>query len=488
MSNTTTTTHHTATHSHSMRFETVGLEVLSAVIHLFGVSVLAFLLAKKLHWSDLSSPQAMARISWPRLLVILTIFDSWLFLFSTGLLVNGTGMELSETVCLLGILNCIIFYASSKILIYLFLVEKVYVVWGGAARKRRLQSPVYLVCMGVVALYVGVAIFLILGRISYFRDDGSCVIGLTRPASLTLLIYDLFVNVFLTSLFVWPLFNQRFNIPRLRRVALRTLWAAAVALTTSCINILILTIMHGKQLGWVCLASCGSDVVINAVVLSWVTSGGGSSQNNSSYEGPDTSAKPLDSSNIIDCSQISETDKYRRMSAVSTFSRRRALSEPPRPNFRARIHRLSRLFEPRIAEADPDIEHAGDHHVVVVVREEDDEYAQESEDSEDREKDAADEAEKEHHRGVVEGMYKHASASRSLLPQPVQAYKSMLKRSDQSLRQHLNESQVEIQVVQETRIVRDDVPPPRAPKVRRWQIRHRSGDSPRGSNAIKEDE
>lgn len=36
MSNTTTTTHHTATHSHSMRFETVGLEVLSAVIHLFG--------------------------------------------------------------------------------------------------------------------------------------------------------------------------------------------------------------------------------------------------------------------------------------------------------------------------------------------------------------------------------------------------------------------------------------------------------------------
>ncbi len=35
MSN-TTTTHHTATHSHAMRFQTVGLEVLSAVIHLFG--------------------------------------------------------------------------------------------------------------------------------------------------------------------------------------------------------------------------------------------------------------------------------------------------------------------------------------------------------------------------------------------------------------------------------------------------------------------
>ena len=31
------------------------------------------------------------------------------------------------------------------------------------------------------------------GHISYFRGDGSCVIGLTRAASLTLLIYDLYV-------------------------------------------------------------------------------------------------------------------------------------------------------------------------------------------------------------------------------------------------------------------------------------------------------
>jgi hypothetical protein len=43
--------------------------------------------------------------------------------------------------------------------------------------------------------------------------------------------------------------------------------AAAVALTTSVINILILTLLDGKQLGWVCLASCGVDVTVNAVVI-----------------------------------------------------------------------------------------------------------------------------------------------------------------------------------------------------------------------------
>ena len=33
----------------------------------------------------------------------------------------------------------------------------------------------------------------LIGRIAHFRDDGACVIGLTRAASLTLLIYDLCV-------------------------------------------------------------------------------------------------------------------------------------------------------------------------------------------------------------------------------------------------------------------------------------------------------
>ncbi|GAB1522884.1 hypothetical protein RhiTH_006009 [Rhizoctonia solani] len=54
-------------------------------------------------------------------------------------------------------------------------------------------------------------------------------------------------------------------------MAMRTLVAAFAALTTSTINIAVLTIMHGQQLGWVCLGSCGADVTVNALVLFWVT-------------------------------------------------------------------------------------------------------------------------------------------------------------------------------------------------------------------------
>ncbi|ELU37562.1 hypothetical protein AG1IA_08426 [Rhizoctonia solani AG-1 IA] len=57
----------------------------------------------------------------------------------------------------------------------------------------------------------------------------------------------------------------------IKKMAMRTLVAAFAALTTSTINIAVLTIMHGQQLGWVCLGSCGADVTVNALVLFWVT-------------------------------------------------------------------------------------------------------------------------------------------------------------------------------------------------------------------------
>ena len=38
--------------------------------------------------------------------------------------------------------------------------------------------------------------------------------------------------------------------------------AAGVALSTSTVNTLVLTLMSGTQLAWVCLASCGIDVSI----------------------------------------------------------------------------------------------------------------------------------------------------------------------------------------------------------------------------------
>lgn len=250
-------------------FPNQGMQALSSVIHLFGTSVLAFCLARRTNGSLLSW-QTWVDMSWPRLCVLLVFVDSWLFLFSTGILIGGAGMSTNFVNCALGIYACIVLYATSKVLIYCFLIEKVHVVWGGT-HQSRLHSKVYWLCLITMTPYAAIVIMMLIGRVAYLRDDRACIIGLKTYASLSLLIYDLYINIFLTGMFLWPLFRSRLSNPRIRRMALRTLVAALAALTTSTINIAVLTIMHGRQLGWVCLGSCGTDVTMNALVLFWVT-------------------------------------------------------------------------------------------------------------------------------------------------------------------------------------------------------------------------
>ena len=146
-----------------------------------------------------------------------------------------------------------------------------------------------MLCAVVLLGYVVILVLMLIGRVGYLNPpdvDGnrSCIIGLEPMASIPLLSYDIFLNVFLTSLFVYPLLSPNFwglsrsfdadlaegrklINPKLRALAQRTCWAAGVALGTSVVNILILTLLHGRQLGWVCLASCGVDVSALSVTV-----------------------------------------------------------------------------------------------------------------------------------------------------------------------------------------------------------------------------
>jgi hypothetical protein len=152
-----------------------------------------------------------------------------------------------------------------------------------------MKSPVYIFAFAVAFGYLVIIVLLFVGHIARFRADGACVIGLRHLASIPLISYDLYVpvfsaesdswqlhsftNVLLTTLFLFPLWQSPNLSPRVRRIATRTTLAALVALATSTTNMLILTLMHGEQLGWVCLGSCGADVVGNALALFWVTAG-----------------------------------------------------------------------------------------------------------------------------------------------------------------------------------------------------------------------
>ncbi|KAJ3505709.1 hypothetical protein NLJ89_g7273 [Agrocybe chaxingu] len=208
---------------------------------------------------------------WPRLSVILMFCDSWLFMLSSGILVFGVGLEYSKAVCTTAIYLCIFFYSTSKFFLYAFLAEKVHIVWSPTVGGRRFESPVYLICLVSVSLYCIVITLMLGGPIHETASNGACVTGLKPLASIPLLVYDVYISMFLTFLFLYPLLRSQMMSSTVRRLSIRTLIAAVIALTTSTINVVMIIVFKGRELGWVNLTACGADIIVNATAVFWVS-------------------------------------------------------------------------------------------------------------------------------------------------------------------------------------------------------------------------
>jgi len=104
--------------SNTMMFPTAGMHALSATIHLLGVTILAHLISRR---TMLRGNVTLRDTSWPWKCVLLIFVDSWLFIFTSGVLILGFGLEQNDVSCSMGILLCIIFYGTSKLFIYIFL-------------------------------------------------------------------------------------------------------------------------------------------------------------------------------------------------------------------------------------------------------------------------------------------------------------------------------------------------------------------------------
>ncbi|KAF8888979.1 hypothetical protein CPB85DRAFT_1203524, partial [Mucidula mucida] len=244
-------------------FPSVGAQVVSSLIHFLGVTLLSHCLSRRIALERLVSYSAIFQIPWPRLCLILVFLDSWLFLISSGILIFGVGLELQDSVCSAAIHLCIAFYATSKLLIYAFLIERVYIVRSPVSCVARFRSPIYVVSFITVCLYSVVIVLMLFGewRTYYYReDDMACMIGLKSMSSIPLLSYDLYISIFLTGSFLWPLIRAESLNHRVQRVAKRALVASAIALTTSTVNIAVLTALRGHELGWFCLGTCATDV------------------------------------------------------------------------------------------------------------------------------------------------------------------------------------------------------------------------------------
>ncbi|CAO3646676.1 unnamed protein product [Cunninghamella blakesleeana] len=245
-------------------------ELVSQMIGLSGIAIVSTLFGIKTYNIQ------YRYLSYSKWLVILLYIFSWAFTFSgLHLVFTNNGNYIS---CLLSILACDVFYSGTKIIIYCWLIEKVWVV--NAGRVGRWQCKSYRYHMLLLTPYIGIFVIMILFHNAWLEPDGTCIIGLQLVATVPLLLYDFIINLYMTILFVRPLFKidkttqMDQQASRLKEVAKRTMVASVVCLIVSFANVAALTILNGIERGLVCLTCCYMDVMINVVTVHFVTTQG----------------------------------------------------------------------------------------------------------------------------------------------------------------------------------------------------------------------
>ncbi|KAJ9141846.1 Ring finger domain protein [Pleurostoma richardsiae] len=245
--------------------------IVSVFLSLTSLAILSIFLTQRF-----STVKVWSRVPYVVWLVFLIYADSFLFVFATAVLQFGFGVDSSRSLCGAAIILCLICYVSTKF-IYLFLVEKVYIIRG--SKKRRMQSKLYIFnSFGMIGVYTVVVALQFLFRFTRM-ENGQCVIGMKKVAMIPLIGFDGLVNVYLTILFLIPLSglysfkNEQKTRPsvRLRTIAMRTFIGSLCTLASSIVNLTVLMVLDGEP-GWVCLMCCNSDILFSAIVIHWVTS------------------------------------------------------------------------------------------------------------------------------------------------------------------------------------------------------------------------
>jgi hypothetical protein len=196
----------------------------------------------------------------------------------------GIGIHQKES-CSSSMILCLVFYLGQKYLLYLFLVERTHVT---QAKKSKAKDPIYIT--GLALILVG---FTAIGISAFATFESNpfptCTIGLLRPVAITVLSWDIFVNVFLTSVFLYyiqdfladgmmmtlspPILRPVVQIFRhkdassnvvvaqdsLVHVIRKTFWASVFILATTAANFATLLVFAGKEPVWLCFTLCTFD-------------------------------------------------------------------------------------------------------------------------------------------------------------------------------------------------------------------------------------
>ncbi|KAI8099795.1 uncharacterized protein BX664DRAFT_322130 [Halteromyces radiatus] len=243
-------------------------EFSSQVISLFAITLTCSLFGVK------TFQIKYRQLTYARWLVVALYICSWAFTTTATILVSTANGN--YTSCFLSIMTCDLFYCGTKLIIYLWLIERAYIVSDG--RNARFDTWSYRFNLFLMTPYIGIFVLMLVYHNSIMTSTGQCYIGLQPIANIPVLVYDTIFNLYMTILFVIPLIRVgrgvnsfEWKSSRLFEITKRSLIASTVCLVASFANALSATIMYGRQRSWLCLMCCTIDVTINVLTIHWVT-------------------------------------------------------------------------------------------------------------------------------------------------------------------------------------------------------------------------
>ncbi|KAG9055456.1 hypothetical protein FS842_002155 [Serendipita sp. 407] len=240
---------------------------LTSLAIFFSLSIMSFCFAHRSLEIGLFTKRGLRSLTFPRILLMTLLIWSWSFILCCGILIQGVGISLNARVCDAVVLTCLFLYFTSKGILYMILIERVYIVWPHRGTRR--SSTVFKFC---VVVLIGFFVILFVGlntRRTFIRDDLQCEIGLDRVTTIVAAVYDSCACLALAGLFLWPLYKHANLSPALRRVAIRTITATSCCLSMTLVNLALLA--RGHELGWTCLLICCLDICGNTLVMFWLT-------------------------------------------------------------------------------------------------------------------------------------------------------------------------------------------------------------------------
>jgi hypothetical protein len=232
------------------------------------------------------SLKSITRLPAIRLYLLAVYFWGMCFIIAVATLRFGYQIK-SGRACLASIILCLVFYVVDKVILYLFLIERIHIV--RSRRFTRLTDNWYICNIAILVLGFGsIAVLSFIFPVAEL-SNGRCRIGLPFKITLPLLIYDITVNVYLTGHFLYfsrpgiladalrrlP-FPSRNSTNRnatghyttrledgsqdnLRKLAKRTLNGMCIMLLATTINLSILFYMSGREEEWMCFMFCTLD-------------------------------------------------------------------------------------------------------------------------------------------------------------------------------------------------------------------------------------